>query len=172
MLFFGFIPLFLLTGSGKADVVESNLDNGTYHFSISGTLNSEIDGRATFQNRIEVDGFGEKVHKLFLNFGSDESKVIHTIEFIIASRKGLQRGVSKGVYKIKNLDRLINKFNGVYGIADLGGFSELPFFIKTGEINILESYSDEVDGSLEVQFINANGETLNIEGFFNADLKV
>ena len=145
-LFFGFIPLVLLTGGTKADIVEPNLEHGTYHFSVSGTLNLEIDGQATFQNSREEDELGRKVNKLFLKFSRDEFKEILSVEFIIASDKIGHRGVSRGVYKIENLDRLINRFNGVYGIADLGSYNELPFFIKAGEINIVGSYSDKVDG--------------------------
>lgn len=172
MFFFGIVPFFLLAGGSKNDVDTLKVENGTYSFTINGQLSFQLKGLATFENSIEEDKFGNSINKLLLNFTSGDNMKMQNLEFIIASKTKKHHGVPVGVHKIKNLDRLLNKFSGVYGFADLGSISELPFFIKSGDIIITEYYSDHVDGRLEVQLENANGESLNVKGFFNADIKV
>jgi hypothetical protein len=172
IFFFGIVPFILLAGGSKGDVDRFKVESGTYSFSFNGELSFRLEGVATFENRIEVDKFGDTINKLLLRFTSIDDLEMQKLEFIIASNTKKHHGVSVGVHKIKNLDCLFNSFNGVYGFADLGSVSELPFFIKSGDINITESYSNHVDGKLQVQLENANGESLNVKGPFIADIKV
>ena len=172
MFCFGFIPLMLLAGGSKEDFDTSSLDNGTCSFNVEGQLSFHLNGAATFENKTEEDRFGNKTNKLLLRFKSCNDKEMQTLEFIIASNIKGKFGVQAGKHKIKDLNHLISNFNGVYGFADLGNVSELPFFIKSGDIIITESFSNKVDGKLEVQLVNAEGELLKIKGSFNADIKV
>ncbi|TDS18813.1 hypothetical protein DFQ03_0523 [Maribacter caenipelagi] len=172
IFFFGIIPFILLSGGSKGDVDYLRIEKGTCSFNVEGNINFHLDGLATFTNVTEQDKFGNTTDKLLLSFTSGTDGEIQTLEFIIAAKSKKHHGVTLGVHRIKNLDRLLNRFSGVYGFADLGSVSELPFFIKSGDIIITEIFSNKVDGKLEVQLENANGETLNVEGSFNADIKV
>ncbi|SIQ08881.1 hypothetical protein [Maribacter ulvicola] len=172
MFCFGFIPLILLAGASKRDFEKLRLDKGTCSFNIDGKLSFHLNGVANFQNKTEVDKFGNKTDKLLLIFNTCDDKKIQTLEFVIASKAKGSQGLPEGKYKIKNLNRLMNNFSGVYGFADLREVSELPFFIKSGDIIITESFSNKVDGKLEVQLQNAEGELLNVKGSFNAAVKV
>ena len=172
IFFFGIVPFILLSGGTKSDFESTRVEKGTCSFNIDGELSFHLNGIATFTKEIEEDKFGNTIDKLLLNFSSGNDRKKQTLEFIIASNTKMSHDVPVGVHKIKNLDRLLNKFNGVYGFADLGGISELPFFIKSGDITITESFSNKVNGKLEVQLKNADGESLNVEGFFNAEIKI
>ncbi|WP_405411226.1 hypothetical protein [Maribacter sp. Asnod1-A12] len=169
---FGIVPFILLSSGSKGDLINQNLEKGTCSFNIVGISNFHIDGAATFQSKTEKDKFGNTIETFSLSFIAQEGTQHQVIEFIIASESNGSDDVLIGVHKIKNVDRLINSFNGVYGFADLGGESELPFFIKSGDIIITESFSNNVDGKLEVQLVNANGDSLKVKGFFNALVKV
>ncbi|WP_157486416.1 hypothetical protein [Maribacter forsetii] len=169
---FGIIPFMLLAGGSKENYEKSRLDNGSYSFNVEGKLNFHLDGAAAFQSRTEVDKLGHRTDKLLLSFTTCNDEREQTLEFIIASKAKGKRGIQAGKHKIKSINRLMNSFSGVYGFADLGSVSELPFFIKSGDITITESFSNIVDGKLEVQLENAEGEVLLINGSFNADIKV
>lgn len=172
ILFFGIMPFILLSGGSKVNLESSEVDKGTCSFNIDGEINFYLNGKATFTKEIEQDKFGNTIDNLLLSFTSVNGGEKQTLEFIIAYTAKVNHDMPVGVHRIKNLDRLLNKFNGVYGFADLGGISELPFFIKSGDVTISESFSNNVDGKLEVQLENANGESLNVQGSFNADIKV
>jgi len=171
MFCFGFIPLMLLAGTSKENFDTPRLDNGTCSFKVDGELSFNLNGAATFENKTEVDRLGYKTNKLLLHFTSCNDKEMQILEFIIASDKVDKLDVQIGKHKIKDLNHLINNFNGVYGFADLGSVSELPFFIDSGDITITEFFSNNVDGKLEVQLVNAEGVFLKIKGSFNADIK-
>ncbi|MDO6470878.1 hypothetical protein [Maribacter sp. 1_MG-2023] len=172
VFFFGIIPFILLSGGSKYDLESIKVEKGTCSFNVDGVTSFHLEGKATFTKKIEQDKFGNTIDNLLLSFTSVDGGEKQTLEFIIASTKKMDNGIPVGVYKIKHLDRLLNKFNGVYGFADLSGISELPFFIKSGDVIITENFSNNVDGKLEVELENANGESLNVEGSFNADIKV
>ena len=167
LFFFGFIPLFLLSSGSKPTVDYSALKSGSCKFNVTGKYNLSIEGVATFQNSVDEDELGNRRNKLMLNFVPNGNVEVQTIEFVIAQNEMLT-----GFYRIKTLNGFINGFDGVYGFADIAGANELPFFIKTGGVRIHKSYDDAIDGSLEVQFKNANGESLNIKGSFSADIKI
>jgi hypothetical protein len=172
LFFFGFIPLFLLSSGSTPMVDYPALKSGWCQFNVTGKYNLKIEGAATFQNSVEEDEWGKSRNKLTLNFVPNGNAKVQTIEFIIASNKIAQNKMITGFYKIKTLNGLINGFDGVYGFADVNGSNELPFFIKTGSVTILKNHDNAIDGGLEVQFKNANGESLNIKGSFNADVKI
>ena len=167
LFFFGFIPLFLLSSGSKPTVDYSALKSGSCKFNVTGKYNLSIEGVATFQNIVDEDELGNRRNKLMLNFVPNGNVEVQTIEFVIAQNEMLT-----GFYRIKTLNGFINGFDGVYGFADISGANELPFFIKTGGVRIHESYEDAINGSLEVQFKNANGESLNIKGSFSAVTKI
>ena len=169
---FGVIPFVLVSGGSKSVSDNSSLELGTCSFNVDGNLSFHIDGGAIFENSTEEDKHGNKVDKLVLNFTTCGANQIQQLEFVIANNKIEQGGVQSGIYKIKKLDHLINSFRGVYGFADLATVSELPYFVKSGDITITENYADNVGGKLEVQLENANGESLNVKGSFSADIKI
>ena len=172
LFFFGFIPLFLLSSGSKPILDYPALNSGSCNFNVTGKYNFKIEGIASFQNRIQKDERGNNHNKLILNFVQNNNDKVQTIEFVIASNKITQNKRFTGYYRIKTLNGLINGFDGVYGFADVNGLNELPFFIKTGGIIIIKNHEDTIDGNLEVQFKNANGESLNIKGSFSADIKL
>jgi hypothetical protein len=167
LFFFGFIPFFLFYSGSKPTVDYPALKSGSFQFSVTGKYNLKIKGVATFQYGAEEDELGNRRNKLMLNFVPNGNAEVQTIEFVIAQNEMLT-----GYYRIKTLNGLINGFDGVYGFADIDGLNELPFFIKTGGVRIIKNYNDAIDGSLEVQFKNANEESLNIKGSFIADIKI
>ena len=172
LFLFGFIPLFLLSSGSTPNVVYPALKSGSCQFNVTGKYNLKIEGVANFHNNVEEDEWGNSRNKLLLNFVPNCNADVQTIEFVIASNKIDQNELLTGYYRIKTLNGLINGFDGVYGFADINGPNELPFFIKTGGIRILKNHEDAINGSLEVQFENAYGESLNIKGSFSADLKI
>jgi hypothetical protein len=167
LFFFGFIPLLLLSSGSKPTADYSALKSGSCQLNVSGKYNLNIEGVATFHSSVHEDELGNRRNKLMLNFVPNDNVEVQTIEFVIAQNEMLT-----GFYRIKTLNGLINGFDGVYGFADIDGSNELPFFIKTGGVRIHKNYEDAIDGSLEVQFKNANGESLNIKGSFSADIKI
>lgn len=169
---FGIVPFMLLSGGSKVGVTNNKLDDGTCSFSIIGSTNFHIDGFASFKRITEPDNFGNIADKLVLSFSDCDTNKMHNLEIVIASTNTDDVGVSVGKHKIKNIHCLINRFSGVYGFADLSEVGELPFFVKSGDVIIKESISNKVDGNLEVQLENANGESLNVKGSFNALIKV
>jgi hypothetical protein len=164
---FGIIPLFMVSSGPKLDNVI--VDCGTYEFIVSGKYNQRITGLATFSSKLEEDTFGNLINSLELNFESNDNGNIKTIEFIIANALDYNDIVTTGSYEIEQLDRLINEFNGVYGVVDIGGSDELPFFSNEGSIVIVESFANSVLGNIEVQLKNAGNESLSIKGTFNAN---
>ena len=161
----GITPLFLIASGSKTEEAYLDLQAGVYQFEFSGLVDQKSTGEAYFKNIVETDLVGKKVNSFELSFRSKDNS---DIEFIISSRSIGLNGIISGVYKIKNLDQLIHRFNGVYGFADISEFSELPFFVKTGSITIDETLAEGIVGSLEVKFENANKELLYVNGFFNA----
>ncbi|VXB57713.1 hypothetical protein [Maribacter litoralis] len=172
LICFGIVPFMLLASGAKSEIGNASLENGTCSFNIGGSSSFHIDGSASFKRITELDKFGNKADKLVLSFTDCDAGKKHNLEFIIASDYKKTKGVPTGKHKIKNIHCLINSFNGVYGFADLKEVSELPFFIKSGDIIITESISNKVDGKLEVQLENANGESLKVQGVFKAGIKV
>ncbi|MEP2236969.1 MAG: hypothetical protein ABJI22_01335 [Maribacter sp.] len=168
---FGFVPLMLLAGGSKRNFENSKLDRGTCSFDIEGQSSFHLDGSATFQSKSEVDRFGNKTDKLVLSFITCGERQNQNLEFVIASKTYRNSGVQPGRYEIKSINRLMNNFSGVYGFADMGNISELPFFIKSGSLIITENISNKVDGKLEIRLVNTEGEFLKIKGSFNADIK-
>lgn len=169
---FWFVPFILLAGGSKADFETSSLRDGTCSFDIEGKMSFHLDGIATFENSIEEDKFCNTTEKLLLRFVTCDDAQLQTLEFIIASKKKGNYGVQSGTYSVQNIDRLMKSFSGVFGFADMGGLSELPFFVKSGNIIIADSYANMIDGRLEVQLENTKGEALYINGSFNAEIKV
>ena len=165
ILFFGVTPLFLIASGSKTEKIYPNLKSGVYQFELSGLVNQNIIGEASFKNVIETDLLGKEVNSLELSFISKDNS---HIEFIICPKSIGLNGIKSGVYKIKNLNQLIHRFNGVYGFADMSELSELPFFVKTGSITVDNNLGEVIVGSLEVKLENANKEPLYINGFFNA----
>ncbi|MEH6746046.1 MAG: hypothetical protein V7670_04335 [Maribacter arcticus] len=172
LFFFGFIPLFLFSSGSKPTVDYPALKSGSCQFNVTGKYNLIIDGVVSFHNSEEEDEWGNSRNNLILNFVPNGNAEVQTIEFVIASNRIAQDKIVTGYYRIKTLNGLINGFEGVYGFADIDGSNGLPFFIKTGGVRILKNHKDSIDGSLEVQFENANGEFLNIKGSFIADIKI
>lgn len=164
---FGGLPLFLFAGGSNDHIHCLSLENGTYRFTLSGVLSEQrIEGSAFFNSNMLLDDAGKSIKRLELNFKNDDCKDNHLIQFELSHKQD-----NKGIYKIENVERLFHGFNGVYGVADLGEQHELPFFVNTGSITILEIGSNEVEGDIEVKFKNATNETLFIKGVFNAKEK-
>lgn len=166
ILVFGVLPLVLLASGSNEHLSCPSLENGTYRFTISGVLNDNIEGLASFNANMLIDATGKSFKRLELTFKNDDCKDSRFIQFELSHKQENQ-----GIYKIENVERLFHGSNGVYGFADLGGQHELPFFVNTGSITILEIGSNEVEGDIEVKFKNANNETLFLKGVFNAKEK-
>ncbi|WP_419213380.1 hypothetical protein ACNR9Q_04310 [Maribacter sp. X9] len=160
---FGIIPLFLIASVSKDHESGKTLEKGTYECEASGAINGKVNGFAFFKIVKQHHDSGQISQRLELSFKTEEIGKNALIQFELTNKPD-----SKGVYKIKNLERLFHGLEGVYGYADLGKQNELPFFASRGSITILENGSDILVGNLEVGFKNANNETLNLKGFFNA----
>jgi len=168
MVFFGIIPLLLIGSGANTDSAYTKLENGVYQFKFSGLVNYSCTGMASFQNKVKKDVLGNNIISLELSFKSRCNSDLELIEFIISPKSIGANGISAGIYKIKNLEQLINRFNGIYGFADLRSLNELPFFVKNGSITVNEIKADRVVGSLKIRFENADEESLYIQGSFNA----
>ncbi len=168
LFIFGVIPLFL-PASGSTEYIDRPLlEKGTYQFEVSGKITQNLHGMASFQPIAQEDGQGEFYNGLKLNFESNSDSDKHIIAFAVSQKSG-ENNFLTGIYKIKNVEQLFHSFEGVYGFVDLGRQNELPFFVNEGNIAILEKSYDGLVGSLEVKFKNADGEILNVKGFFNAN---
>ncbi|TVZ16342.1 hypothetical protein [Maribacter sp. MAR_2009_72] len=167
MFVFGITPLLLIAGGSENPVNNSSVEQGAFHFQFSGIKDESMVGKASFQLKNDVDEFGRVTKNIELRFVPANGCKADLISFIIASNDNLNR--INGTYEIKNLDRLIRQFSGVYGFADINELSELPFFAKDGTIAIHTNRKKTVFGNIEVTYENAEREPLTIKGFFNAN---
>ena len=163
ILVFGITPLFLIASVSKEHENVKTLEKGTYECEVSGVINGKVNGLAFFKIVEQHHDSGEISQKLELSFKTEEFEENTLIQFELSNKPE-----RKGVYKIKNLERLFNGLDGVYGYADLGKQSELPYFASEGSITILENDSNVLRGNLDVRFRNADNEALTLKGFFNA----
>lgn len=168
IFFFGIIPLIILV-SGSNDEGEHPIPpQGTCQFKILGKTNLDGSGVASFRSISESKAVGieENMLELIFEFSSGPTKKV--IAFMVPQKLG-QPTVAVGKYQIKNVERLFHGVEGIYGFADFGTQSELPYFVNRGTINILKSYDNKLVGRIETEFRNADEEILHVEGFFNAN---
>lgn len=167
--FFGITPFFLIASGSNVDTKNIDIECGEYNFEISGLVDYKSIGEAFFRTILEEDVLGNHDKSYGLSFKSEANLETELIEFIISPNSIGVDGILSGTYKIKNINQLIHHFDGVYGFADLKGFSELPFFVSKGSITIDDNFNEGIAGSLNVILENANNESLHIKGFFNAN---
>ena len=99
----------------------------------------------------------------------DESKAIeHALDFYIADQK-YNNGVELGDYRIsENVEGFFKEFQGVFGVADIDQFGELPYFTEAGLITINKIQQETLAGHLQLVLSNNKGETIQVEGKFVA----
>lgn len=149
----------------SSDIVVNN--PGTYSLTVGGDLNRDITGVVTFESSVETKKNSTSFSTLKLNFKKDYNE--HQALGFLISKEGTNEGVDAGVYEItKDIDGFLNRFDGVFGFANIDRENEEPFFAETGRIRIYRNYENVVVGTITVMFKNSNQRKITLEGDFTA----
>ena len=73
-----------------------------------------------------------------------------------------------GIYNVNSIDGFLNHFNGVFVVANIAELGEMPFFATEGNVRITELSKKSVQGKLNVELSNAEGQKIKIAGNFEA----
>ena len=165
--FWALTATFLLSGT-KPDRQKSLVSGVTYDYSleVSGSLNRSFSGVIVFETATETTSKGVPFSTLKLKFNSSESVFSHSLEFLIA-KENTEKILDKGRYDvIRNQNGLLNYFDGVFGFANINVLGELPFFAKSGKIQINHLDKNMIAGSLDIRLNNAVDQSIHIKGNF------
>ncbi len=153
--------------SYKDEVDYIDLD-GTYALRTAGAHDLELNGRINFESALEVTANGSYFATLKLNLESSSKDRRHSMGFLI-SKQDRAKPIGAGTYRIsRDIDGFLNRFDGVFGFANIEADGELPYFATRGKVGILRLTKNKLRGSIDIELENANGKQLIIRGDFTA----
>lgn len=164
-----FSPL-LLTSYISPDFADqgNNLPEGTCHLILAMGLRGDVTGSMEFETSLENAKDGKTYSVLTLRMINAQTGNLKSLDFLI-SRQHNADGIGRGSYKIGvRSEGFLPYFDGIFGFAISTLPGELPFFASEGTINITHAYGDQIDGNMEVVFMNTNSKQLIIKGIFKA----
>ncbi len=146
----------------------SGLEEGAYVLSTLGELSLNLSGSASLNTEETISGDGNLYTTLNLKLENDGEIDRHFVDIYIADPE-ITQPFAKRTYEIsENIDGFINDFQGVFGIADIDRFGELPFFTKGGQISVFHADHHRMAGNLKLTLMNTIGQTIELEGDFIA----
>ena len=141
-------------------------DPGTYHLTAMGDRDIVLEGDVYYEPVQDFQEDGRTYSILKFQLSPEGSKATHTLGFYIAREKG---AMPLGTYRMaEDIDGFLHRFDGVFAFADINALGEQPFFAKTGKLTIDYSVPSALGGTLAVTMLNANGQTVAIQGDFLA----
>lgn len=166
------VPIIFISGTKfNSSKTENDFFSGKYVFQTSGILNQNLMGMVNFETITEVKANGETYSILKLSLNNLDQSEKHTMEFLISKPTSLGQ-ISRGSYNIvKSHNSFIDNFDGVFGFADIEVLGELPYFAKSGKIQISGIDDARLSGTLKLKLKNANNKFFDINGNFVATKK-
>ena len=142
---------------------------GTYHLAAVSDQEVLLEGTVYYE---VVQGFkenGRAYSILKFHLSPAAGNTPHSLGFYIAQENGAW---PRGTYRMAHdIDGFRHHFDGVFAFADINAMGEQPFFAKTGKLTIGYSTPESLGGTLAMTMLNANGQTVAIQGDFIAMLK-
>lgn len=163
------VPIIFISGT-KFNGSNTGKDffSGEYIFQTSGILNQNLMGIVNFETITEVKANGERYSILKLSLNNLDQSEKHTMQFLISKPDSFGQ-ISRGTYDInKSQNSFIDNFDGVFGFADIEILGELPYFAKSGEIQISGIDEASLRGTLKLKLKNADNNFFDINGDFVA----
>ncbi len=148
------------------------LEEGKYELVAKGNTELDLKGAIGFTSVEEISSEGTTYSTLNLRFKNDDRFSPHFFEFYITNTD-ISKPLIKGTYKIsENIEGFIKDFKGVFGIADIAIFGELPFFTEKGQITIYHLEDASLSGRVDLTLTNTLGEIIEVSGDFVAAKEV
>lgn len=127
-----------------------------------------LKGTATFEANVGTTDQGTAYSSISLRFGDEGKEQEHIMGFLI-KKMNSQKRLAIGEYVLSgHINGLLNNFDGVFGYADTKSMDREPLFMKKGKLVITQIDEFNINGYLDVVFMdNSNGE-LFVKGEFQA----
>lgn len=157
------VPLLFISNADEGPVATPNRFAGNYSIMVSGAIEQALHGRVYFKNNADAPH-----SSLSLKFKNRELENAHMMEFIISAQEQ-SRELASGKYEVaKNIDGLLNGFDGVFGYACIKRTGEKPFFATRGNVVITKRSDIDLKGNISVNLVDSKGKNIFINGDFHA----
>ncbi|MFX0555877.1 hypothetical protein ACOCEA_03725 [Maribacter sp. CXY002] len=162
----GLLPFFLISSSGKDLYYHSNLHDEDLSLAVW-NFDFENIGNNTFETKVGQNHLGSSFSTIELFLDNSYKNQLYNMEFVI-SREAKARTWLPGTYQVRDINGLLDEFDGVFGVATIDTLGEAPFFAKKGSIDILSINDTHCKGKLDIAMRNTDGYVINITGSFEA----
>lgn len=169
---FGFwilLPLLLISNNKvEFEAKGPSTMGGSYELHATGALEQQLNGLVYFKSEQQATSQGIPFSTLTLKFDDVAPNHYHDIEFLIA-KQNQSHMISKGTYEVtRNVEGLLDNFDGVFGFANIKALGEKPFFAYKGKVVITQFSNTGLQGYVDVTLKCTKGRKLYIKGSFNA----
>ena len=163
------ILTFLFTSYIPSDLSSESKDaeSGKYILQANGSSEILMEGPVEYYLEDRTDRHGRIYHTLNLKLRNDLTGH-HQFELFITDVEN-SFNFNGGDYLFsENIEGFLKEFKGVFGVANIDQFGELPFFSKEGQITITRIDQNTLSGRLQLTLNNTLGELIEIKGNFAA----
>lgn len=134
----------------------------------TGDYTQDLNGEVRFETNIETSGNRERFFTLQLELSREGTGRNDAFGFLISHKMGKERSGVGTFEVVADPDGFLNKFDGVFGFANIESVSEVPFFAQNGKITIYNMDRDTATGAIAVTLLNSDGKRVRVTGNFKA----
>ena len=143
-------------------------EKGSYELVVKGERELYLQGQILYNQVSDLEEQANKSTTWCLKLRQKNNLPEHSFDFYIGDQRS-RSGLEQGIYHIsENLQGIFKEFEGVFGVADLTEFGELPYFTDNGKITIGHVDENSLTGQLHITLSNYLGEKIQVEGKFVA----
>jgi hypothetical protein len=167
IIFLGFLPLLLISSTGKDLKKLPLMLSGTYILEVEGNSDYQLTGEMSFSYMDKISSTGAVFSVLKLHFNGSNAVLPHNMEVVVC-KENTTDNLPLGNYKVNIVESFLNPSNGVFGAFSSDTLGEKLFFTKKGNVRIIRFCNTSVKGTMRMVLLNQNGETIGIKGDFDA----
>ena len=168
LLFLCFLPLLIISSTGKDIMLITPLEVGTHSLNIiAGAENQLLVGNMSFGVNNQLSYKDEQFSILKLCFTGSGVKEAYAMELLI-SKKNSSNQTVLGHYKVENIDSFLTPFDGVFGAFSSVELGQKAFFASSGAVQITHFDKNRVVGKIDLKFKDNSGKEFSINGAFDA----
>ena len=139
---------------------------GSYELLVKGEKELNIQGHISYDQNLDAEEQGQLPSTYHLKLRQENKLIEHSFDLFIGDELN-NSGLEEGIYHIsEDIQGIFKEFEGVFGVADIVEFGELPYFTEKGKITISHVNGETLAGQLQLTMSNYLGEEIKVEGKF------
>ena len=141
---------------------------GSYEVFVKGDKEMKLRGQFLYKQVSNTEKHQDQTSTWNLMLKHEDKHSEHSFDFYIGDQIN-SSGLEEGIYHIsEDIQGIFKEFDGVFGVADIGEYGELPYFTESGKIILSQIDGETLAGQLKLTLSNYLDEKIEVEGKFVA----